>query len=208
MNDAIPQTTQVSSQSSERSSATPRASRELRHRCLYCSRLRTVPRAGAGADNCRGYGDAQMGLTGAGVPRPPEGGVHFVCLCAASAACWRPRSRERNSAGCGSQGVAGLGRRVENVPLADAITAVALCKVNMDVVLMVAVRAWTDMVVKRAQTDVLIAMRKSSETPGSGGPHDPTTLEPDGANVEGVCPPDARSFWRRQCDFGRGTRRN
>jgi hypothetical protein len=107
---------------------------------------------------------------------------------------WRPRSRERDSAGRGSQGVADLGRRVANVPLADAITALALSKVDMDVVLMVAVRAWTEHGRKARADRHSHRDAKVLGDPRVGGAHDPTTLEPDGANVEGVCPPMLAHF--------------
>jgi hypothetical protein len=55
-----------------------------------------------------------------------------------------PRPRQWNGAGCQLLGVIGIGRKVANVPLADTITAAALGKIDVDMVLMVAVRAWTE----------------------------------------------------------------
>jgi hypothetical protein len=56
----------------------------------------------------------------------------------------RPRSRQWNGDDQRLLCVIDLGRRVADVPLADAITAAALGKVDMNVILMIAVGAWTE----------------------------------------------------------------
>ena len=53
-----------------------------------------------------------------------------------------PWPRQWNGAGC--QLLGGIGRKVANVPLADTITAAPLGKIDVDMVLVVAVRAWTE----------------------------------------------------------------
>jgi hypothetical protein len=55
-----------------------------------------------------------------------------------------PRPRQWNGAGCQSLGVIGIGQKVANVPLADTITAAALGKIDVDMVLMIPVCAWTE----------------------------------------------------------------
>ncbi len=55
-----------------------------------------------------------------------------------------PRPRQWNGAGCQSLGILGIGQRVANVPLADTITAAALGKIDVDMVLVIAVCAWTE----------------------------------------------------------------
>jgi hypothetical protein len=73
--------------------------------------------------------------------------------------------------------------------LADPITASAHGEVDMDVVLVVAVCIWTE------YGRETLANRRSYRNAevfrygGVGQSHAPTTFEPDGTNVEGVCSP-------------------
>jgi hypothetical protein len=94
----------------------------------------------------------------------------------AAARLERPRPRKWDSAGRGSQDVTGLGRRIPNVPLADAITAATLGEVDVDVVLMVAVRARTEYG-REARTDR--RSHRNAKVLGDiriGRPHDLTTF--------------------------------